>query len=181
MSFDSRRLHFRQLDESDVSERYVTWLNDPEVTRFLETRHTRHERMDCVAFVNACNAAADSRLYGIFERGSGQHIGNIKIGAINPHYQSGQVSLLIGEKSCWGKGYGPESIEAISRHAFKVLDLKKLEAGCYLENLASLRAFLNSGYRIEGVLHDSVVLEGRRTHILLLGARESDIRDPTTN
>jgi len=33
-------IYLRRLAESDVTERYVQWLNDPETNRFMEFRFT---------------------------------------------------------------------------------------------------------------------------------------------
>ena len=40
LEISSKRLDYRLLSEDDVTQNYVDWLNDPEVNRYLETRHT---------------------------------------------------------------------------------------------------------------------------------------------
>jgi len=165
----SSRLFFRTLQEHDVSADYVSWLNDPEVNRFLETRFL-HQTMDsCRRFVADMNRDPNSYLFGIFENASGKHIGNIKLGFIKPQHASGQLSLLIGDKSCWGKGYATESIQALTLYGFKELGLQRIEAGCYDENLGSLRAFLRVGYTIEGYFRKSVECDGRRIGCFWMG------------
>lgn len=172
---ESERLLFRQLTQEDVTIRYVNWLNDPQVNQFLETRFVPQTLESCNKFVADMNADSLSHLLGIFDKESLKHIGNIKIGFINKYHQTGQLSLLIGEKSCWGKGYATESIKTITQWGFNTLNLKKISAGCYDTNIGSLRAFLKSGYSVEGYFRNNVVsADGRRIGSFWLGILKND-------
>lgn len=171
----SNRLLFRPLIQNDVNEKYVGWLNDPEVNRFLETRFSNQTLETCSAFVAATNADPQSHLCGIFVRNKGCHIGNIKIGFIKSVYSSGQLSLFIGEKSYWRKGLATEAISTITEWAFDTLGLERVEAGCYDENLGSLRAFLKVGYTIEGYFRKNVLVDGRRIGTFWLGILKNEV------
>lgn len=163
----------------DATERYASWLNDPNVNQYLETRFSPQTVDACASFIESCNADENSCLLGIFDstdEPTPPHIGNIKIGFINRHYDVGQLSLFIGEPSCWGKGYATEAIQAVSQYGFRTLNLEKIEAGCYEKNTASLRAFLNVGYSVEGFLRSSVVdTQGKRSGIFRLGLLRSEL------
>ena len=99
----------------------------------------------------------------------GQHIGNIKLGPINWIHRFGDISLLIGEKDCWVKGYASEAIALITSFAFNVLNLHKLRAGCYSNNLGSARAFEKVGYIREGLLKKQWLQNGEFQDEILLG------------
>jgi RimJ/RimL family protein N-acetyltransferase len=159
----------RPLTEADASQRYADWLNDPEVNQFLETRHAQQTVESCRSFIQQCNVDAGSHLLGVFLRSNNEHIGNVKVGFIHSHYQRGQLSLFIGEKAYWGQGLSSELVRAVTRYAFTTLGLHRVEAGCYEENLGSLRVFLKCGYTVEGFLRDQVTLNGRRMGTFLLG------------
>jgi len=174
LKLTSDRLYFRKLTEQDASEVYASWLNDPEVNQYLETRHELQTVAGCRQFIDDMNRSETDHLFGIFLRDTDQHIGNIKLGFVNLRYQSAQVSLLIGEKAAWGKGFATEAIRAISRFGFENLALCKLEAGCYEDNLGSLRAFLSAGYVVEGFFRQHVVLRGRRRGCFYLGMLNSE-------
>ena len=165
----SDRIYLRQLAIEDASSTYASWLNDPIVNRFLEIRHHYHSTESCRQFIKSMNDDPASYLYGIFIHENDIHIGNIKIGFVNKYYDSGEISLLIGNKNYWGKGYATEAIRLVTGHAFNHLGLWRLEAGCYSENFSSLKAFMKAGFTIEGFFRKSVLLEGKRQGCFWLG------------
>ncbi|WVM94098.1 GNAT family protein [Halopseudomonas pachastrellae] len=57
----------------------------------------------------------------------------------------------------------------ITAYGFDSLGLHRLEAGCYEDNLASLRIFLKAGYTVEGFMREHVTLNGRRMGCFWLG------------
>jgi [ribosomal protein S5]-alanine N-acetyltransferase len=173
----SKRLYFRQLSEDDATDTYASWLNDPAINRFLEVRYARHTIESCRSFIETCNADPSSFLFGIFVDNGKTHIGNIKLGAIDWRYGTGQIGLFIGEKSHTGAGYATESILEIAKFGFIELGLSRLEAGCYEDNLGSLRAFLKAGFSLEGFLRKKFTIDGKRTGCFYLGALKEECAD----
>ncbi len=169
MRLDAERLYLRPLTPEDVSGVYVAWLNDPAVTRYLETRHAPQTPEAVRAFVEGVNARDNEHLFGIFEREGGRHVGNIKLGPVHPVHSVGDVSLLIGERDVWGRGYAAEAIRRIVRHAFEDLGVFKLSASLYCENVGSERAFRKAGFLREGLRAKHYDLEGARSDIVELG------------
>ncbi len=169
------RLYLRPLGESDCGEHYVAWLNDPVIKRFLETRHSDQTLDSVKGFVAGVNARPDEHLFGIFLKDGDRHIGNIKVGPIGRHHPVGDVSLLIGARDCWGKGYAAEAIDAVSRYAFDKLGILKLSASMYAENLGSYRAFLKVGYKDEGRRRAHYLIEGRMCDVLVTGLVPEDL------
>ena len=167
-SITSERLLLRTLNSEDVTERYVGWLNDPQVNRFLETRFVTHTLESCRKFVSQMEQDPCSYLFGIFDKETLEHLGNVKLGFINPHHKKGQLSLLIGEKSIWGKGYATEAVRTITQWGFDELGLERIEAGCYETHLASKHIFLKIGYTVDGYFRSSVAFEGRRIGAFML-------------
>lgn len=175
-TIETIRLRLRPLTEADVGEAYLGWLEDPEIKRFLETRHQPQSLEAIRDFIATVNANPAEHLFGIFlKKDSNRHIGNIKVGPVKGAHPLADVSLLIGARDCWGKGFAREAIEAISRYAFESLGLGKLSASMYGENVGSTRAFLAAGYRQEGVRRSHYLLEGRMTDLVELGATPEDL------
>ncbi len=168
-----KQCFLRPLTLEDVSERYVAWMNDPSVTRFLETRFTVHTLESIKEYVRDASNDPNNIFMAICLNEDGSHIGNIKLGPINRQHSFGTIGLMIGEKDCWGKGYATQAIELISRYAFEQLKLHKLMAGCYVDNTGSLRAFEKVGFTREGVEQSKWLYEGKYIDGILLSLLNS--------
>jgi RimJ/RimL family protein N-acetyltransferase len=171
------RLYLRTLQDVDVSQKYVDWLNNPEVNRYLETRHNTQTLDSCREFVNRCNSEKSECLLGIYLLESKSHIGNVKLGFINDIHSRGQISLFIGDKSLWGQGLAREVIYAITKYGFEEAGLERIEAGCYEENLSSLKVFLSVGYSVEGYFRSHALSEsGRRMGCFWMGMLKHEFK-----
>jgi RimJ/RimL family protein N-acetyltransferase len=176
MRVEGERIFLRPLRDEDCTESYLGWLNDPEVSRFLETRHIEQSIARIREFVTTINERVNEHLFGIFLHMGGRHIGNIKAGPIHPYHGYADVSLFIGAKDCWRKGYATEAITVLSRHAFANLGVRKLVASMYEPNQGSYCAFIKAGYKDEGRLRAHYLLEGRRCDLLVLGLCVEDLQ-----
>ncbi len=146
------KVSLRETQVSDCNEIYLSWLNDVEVNRFLETRLSAQSIETITEFVRKTNSTSDSYLCAIIHLESGKHIGNIKVGPIHPFYQRADVSYFIGERSVWGEGCASEAVALMTRFAFRDLGLRKLKASHMEKNVGSGRVLQNNGFQLEGVL-----------------------------
>lgn len=156
----TKRLVLRELSPEDVSKQYVAWLNDPQINRFLESRFSTQSRESICQFVDSMAASETDILFGIFLAEDERHIGNIRLGPIDPPHRRGAIGLLIGDKLQWGKGYAAEAIDAVAGYALGALDLHKVFAGYYAGNLGSRKAFRKAGFHEEGRLRDHWFCDG---------------------
>jgi len=137
------KIFLKILSPDDVGEKYLTWMQDKEVTKFLESRWDEYSVKKLKEYVKKTNDSSDNFLFGIFLKENNTHIGNIKIGNINHFHGYGDLGFLIG-KDHWNKGYGTESIKLATNYAFNQLKLHKLFAGIYSNNIGSYKAFFKS-------------------------------------
>jgi ribosomal-protein-alanine N-acetyltransferase len=141
----------RSLTAADATDAYCGWMNDHFVTRYLESRFRKFAIADLERFIEACNDNPNVLLLGITLNNDGRHIGNIKLGPIDRHHRLGDIGLLLGDPSTWGRGYARQAIAAISDYALRNLGLHKITASCYGSNVGSQKSFAASGFVIEGV------------------------------
>lgn len=141
----------RPLREEDVGERYLGWMRDPEVLRYLEARFAEQTLESLRAFVRANAGRDDTLLLAICALDEEErHIGNIKVGPLHPNHGTADVGLVIGERSWWGRGAGREAIALATQLAAKRLGVRKLTASCYGSHVGSAKAFLANGWTEEG-------------------------------
>jgi [ribosomal protein S5]-alanine N-acetyltransferase len=175
MEIIGEHIFLKILYPEDVGEEYLSWMNDKEVTQFLESRWTKYLIDDLIKYVEYFHRSDNDFLFGIFLKENKLHIGNIKIGNINHIHRYADLGFLIG-KDYWNKGYGTESIRLATKFAFNNLKLRKLFAGIYSNNIGSYKAFIKSGYSEVGILEkhhtykgtyvDQIIVEKINTEIL---------------
>lgn len=156
------------LQPTDVSLNYVSWLNNPVVNCYLESRFSKHTQDSTRNFVESCLVDPATLFLGIRYL-DGRHIGNIKI-AVNRDHKLGEVGILIGETDVWGKGIASKSISMILEIAKTELGLRKLTAGCYASNLGSQKAFLKAEFHIECHRKDHFLLNDKPEDLILMAA-----------
>lgn len=166
---EGERILLREVRLSDVNEDYYKWMNDPEVTRFLESRFFPNSLEGLREYVAARLKDRESVFLAVVLKDGGRHIGNIKLGPINWIHRFADVGLLIGDKQYWGKGYATEAIRLVTDHAFTTLNLHRLTAGCYDRNQGSAKAFLKAGWRQEGLRTGHFFSNGDYCDEILLG------------
>ncbi|MCJ8320011.1 MAG: GNAT family N-acetyltransferase [Colwellia sp.] len=154
-------LYLQYISIDDANKIYVDWLNDPLINQYLETRFHIQNINSIREFISSMIANPNEHLFTIRTTCNEQHIGNIKVGGINTTHNIADVSLFIGDKDSWGKGFATKAIQLISRYALENLQLRKLCAGAYKPNIASTRAFLKAGYINDGFLANHYLLNGQ--------------------
>lgn len=144
----------RPLVISDCTQRYVDWLNDPEVNRWLETRHHAQTSATIRDFVAQQTAQSDRHLFAITV--AGKHIGNIKLGPIHPIHTYADVSYFIGDRAEWGNGYATQAVKQVCEIGFRTLKLHRIQAGTYEFNHASRQVLRKAGFALEGTMRQQL-------------------------
>jgi RimJ/RimL family protein N-acetyltransferase len=150
--FAGQTIMLRLVTDADCTATYLSWLEDPEVNRFLETRWHPQSIDSIRAFVRSVNESTHSYLFAIVHGMTQVHVGNIKIGPIHEQHRYADVSYFIGDRSLWGKGLATDAIRTATKIAFERLDVHRAQAGLYASNVGSARALERVGYKLEGRL-----------------------------
>jgi ribosomal-protein-alanine N-acetyltransferase len=167
VNLSSARLVLRTLDAADARGPYLRWINDREVTKYLESRFREFSEADLRTYIEFFNLKDNALLLGIFECEAVSHIGNIKL-EIEPYHRRGEIGVVIGNKMQWGRGYASEAIDCLAEYAFGQRNLHKLTAGCYSENRGSQRAFEKAGFTIEGHRKEHYLFEKKWVDLVML-------------
>ena len=158
---ESDIFYLRKISIDDCDENYLKWMNDPEINKYLESRFTTHTIDSLKDFVNSMNNSENNVLFAIVDKESDTHIGNIKLGNIHPIHKYADIGLLIGDKNYWGRGIATNAIKLVSEFAFDELNLRKVFAGVYENNIGSIKAFEKCGFKKAYVKKDNYYFEGK--------------------
>ena len=164
-----KKIYLRALEEADLDGPWFDWMNDLEVTRYLESGAFPNRPEDMRPYFEKVVRDSGNVMLAIVERETEKHIGNIKLGSVDRHHLSADIGLIIGEKDCWGKGFGTEAIALLSAYAFDTIGLHKLSAGIYAPNIGCIKAFQKAGFAQEGLLRDQCRFEDAYVDVVVVG------------
>lgn len=136
------------MDLTFCSEIYLSWLNDPEVYKFLESGggYTMQSLNDYIRNTTQHKIF----FWAICLKKTGKHIGNIKIDPISFRHKRGEYGILIGDKNQWGKGFAREASELVINFCFEILKLRKVTLGVVSHNTHAVALYKKMGFVIEG-------------------------------
>lgn len=168
------QIYLRPLAREDLNERYLSWLNDPEVTRYLETGIFPSTKERLEIFYDQISRSSDQVILAIVDKNTDQHIGNVKLGPINWVHRKATFGILIGEKEFWGKKIGTEVTQLMVEFGFFGLNLRRIDLGVYAEHEAAVRAYERVGFRLEGRFREALFHEGQYKDHLWMGLLRSE-------
>lgn len=139
----TNRFNLRQLNLSDVTQRYADWLNDPSTNDYISSRLSLKELQNYV--IERTNRD-DVLFLGIFNKVDGLHIGNIKYEPIDFEQSYAIMGILIGDSAWRGKGVAGEVILASVDWLHKNKSINHIVLGVNKTNTAAIRAYQKIGF-----------------------------------
>lgn len=165
--FSKGRLVYLSPPELSSVENYLKWFNDPEVTKYLAVYFPVNSFCERQYIENA-SRAGDQVPFDIFLVENDRHIGNAALVQIDWVNRKCMFGIAIGEKDCWGKGYGSEAAELCVKYAFDRLNLHRVGLEVYDYNKRGLRAYEKAGFEVEGHEKESKYLDGAYHNTIIM-------------
>jgi [ribosomal protein S5]-alanine N-acetyltransferase len=162
MKLQTNRLIFREVSAADLSN--IHQLHSlPETDEFntlgmpKSIQETEVIISDWLAGQNA--KPQTSYTYCLDLADTKQFIGLIALNIGKPKYQTAEVWYKIDSKY-WRQGYTTEALTKLLDFSFNVLKLHRIEAGCAVENIASIKVLENVGMAREGMKRKKLPIRG---------------------
>lgn len=162
---ETERLIIEPFGEKYLTERYVGWLNDPEVVRFSEQRFITHTLESCRAYMNSFEGTPNYFWAFVAREPDIDHIGNINA-YVDTRNKVGDVGVLIGEKNYWGRGYGLEVFAAVADYLFRENHVRKVTAGTVSANKGMVRIMERAGMKEDGRRIRHALLDGQEFDVI---------------
>lgn len=176
-----------QAVERNNLSKYVEWLNNPEVSQYLNpgVRYpmTMAEEED---WFEAMTKKENQRLFAIHTLEDERLIGNVGLNAIDWKNRSAVVGIFIGNEEDWGKGYGTEAMRLCLYLAFQELDLQRIELNVYDFNPRAIKSYQKLGFVEEGrkrrflyrngKYHDDIIMSILREEYMERYQKEDEVR-----
>jgi RimJ/RimL family protein N-acetyltransferase len=163
-------------DERNDLPKFVQWLNDPEVRRYLSMNLPVSQAGEENWFETMLKRPPEEQPLAMeIKDGEGwKLIGNCGIFDINWRTRSAEVGLFIGDKSCWNKGYGTEVMRLLLSHSFGTLNLNRIFLRVDAENLGGIRAYEKAGFIHEARLRQADFRDGKYRDDLIMSVLRSE-------
>jgi len=160
------RIRLRTIEREDIP-RFLEWLNDPDVTRYLQL-YLPFSRAEEEEWFERHLEDEGSRVFAI-ETEEGRHIGNVGLEDINWKDRHAKLGIFIGEKGSWDRGYGTDAVRTVLRLAFLEMGLHRISLHVFGFNQRARRCYEKAGFHAEGWLREAHFTDGRYHDVLLMG------------
>ena len=124
---DPTAVSIRVLKPEDITASCLHWYRDPRVVEFSDHQYRNVTLSSQRSYVEKQNADQNVRLFGIFF--DDKYVGNVQLSDVMSNHKRCEVSYLVGESSCWGKGVASRAVGLAVVQARRLGCVKKLVAG----------------------------------------------------
>ena len=177
----AEHIRLRRNERSDIPK-FVEWLNDPEVRRYLLIDLPISQANEEQWFENMLKLPANQQPFGIEVRENGpagddgiwRLVGNCSFMKIDPTIRSAEVGIFIGDKACWNKGYGTEVMRLLLALGFDTLNLNRISLRVDEANKGGIRAYEKAGFIHEGRFREGTFQNGKYRDMLLMSVLRAE-------
>jgi len=163
-------LTFRPFDDDDASAFAAAARESvASVGRWMPWCTTTFSEQDALAWFQTCRIgrASDAAYeFGIFSPDSGEFLGGCGLNAVNQEHLFCNLGYWI-RQSAQRQGVARRSVQALKRHAFDTLGLRRLEIVVAEGNVASEGVARQAGAQFEGVARNRLHLHGTSVPALI--------------
>ena len=152
-TLDDGTVRLEPFADRHATERYVGWLNDPEIVRFSEQRHRAHTLESCRIYRESLNPP--HKLWAIIAPPYG-HVGNVSA-TVDKWNRVADLAILVGRR---GEGIGTRAWRLALDWLLGQGGMRKVTAGTMAENEMMMGVIRNSGMSVEGRQSGRFLLEG---------------------
>jgi RimJ/RimL family protein N-acetyltransferase len=175
--FKGQKVVLRAMKRDDVQRQWQVE-NDAEMW-FLDGGRPR------VSSLEAMLADFDSRLLSSSSGGisfaieaDGQYIGHCGLHSLIEEARHCELSIEIGDRAYWGRGYGRDTIHLLLKYAFEHMNLERVWLTTHSENERAIRCYKACGFVEEGRLRQHLYIGGRYVDRVMMGILRSEMKPP---
>jgi RimJ/RimL family protein N-acetyltransferase len=168
------KLYLRPLEKSDLSLLQI-WANDPELRGLTgETRPASQSGM--TEFFERVQTDPLRVWFVIVTKENDQVIGEAGLLRMFYPWRTTDLSIIIGDKTAWGKGFGSEAIHLLLDYAFGYLNFHRISIGVVGTNDRAIRFYEKIGFKKEGVQRDGYYYNYTYQDFVMMSLLEHEYR-----
>ena len=165
--------------QRDLVPTYLRWMNDFEVVKTLSTPLLpRTFEAQEEWFLESSKEDPKNTIFTIFERATKRAVGNAGLHDINQKHGTAVFGIVIGEKDCWGKGYGTEATKLVLDYAFTAVGLHAISLHVDARNVRGQKAYERAGFKLVGRLRESRRVGGTVQDSVIMDCLATEFESP---
>lgn len=167
---DGEKVRLRLFRRADLP-RVIAWRRDEELQHSALWHHAPFGTREAQRWLRAVTEGVDSsrRTFAIELKESSRLIGLTNLTRIDRHGGTAYFGVVIGEKDCWGQGYGSETLCLMLRKA-AALRLRKVLLEVAGDNPRAIALYQRAGFTTEGVLRRQLPRGQNFVDVLIMAA-----------
>lgn len=163
----------RRPEPKDVEHLYL-YRNDWEAIRSLGGFSSGYSIKDLQEWVEFHRNRKDEIIWVIGDRANDTCLGHVGLYDIDYRVRKAEFAILIGEKSCWGKGLGQSITQATIDYGFDQLNLHRIELEVLANNSRAIHIYEKLGFRREGIQRDAQFRDGQYIDVIIMALLEHE-------
>ncbi|HEU4326718.1 MAG TPA: GNAT family protein [Roseiflexaceae bacterium] len=168
------RVTLRPIRPDDI-DAYLALVQDEEGLRLTGTP-SRFTREQTEGWLRTIAEREDRVDLAIVPQGSEELVGEVVLNEIDDDNRSANIRIGIRQPHT-GRGYGSEAMRLMLGHAFEQLGLHRVSLEVFSFNPRALHVYEKLGFRREGVLRDTLLLDGVYHDAIVMSMLEDEYRD----
>jgi [ribosomal protein S5]-alanine N-acetyltransferase len=161
------KVYLRPFDRSDITPKYISWLNDPVVVRYSNQRHIQHTKESCASYLNSFGNS-ENMFLSIRDLSQDTEIGTMTA-YISSKGTCVDIGIMIGDRSVWGSGKGKDAWCTLVKWFSDQPLITRVTAGTLSSNKAMIKLMISAGMVLENVRPSDDVIDGESQDIHYYG------------
>lgn len=160
----------------DLLALYTKWFNDLEVMVTWGLRRSPATMPDVEAWYEKTRCDDRTVAFNIYEAPSARPLGYVMLTNLNFFNQIADLDIVIGEKECWGRGYGTEAVTLMLDYGFTILNLHNIMLTVRSYNERGIRAYKRAGFREIGHRREARRFGGKAYDVIYMDCIATDFK-----
>lgn len=125
-----------------------SWFNSKEITEKINKGYFPNTYIDQLKITKKIIKSENDIQLSVRLLSNNNIVGIVGLHKINWIHRTAEIGIIIDKENSI-KGVGTEVISLIKNHSFKKLNLRKLKAGFWSNNIPSKKIFIKNGFKFE--------------------------------
>lgn len=164
---ETKRLILRRMLPDDAQNLFE-YASNPEIPKYLswEAHKSIDDSLRYLKLMLQRYENAEVSEWGIIFKENNKFIGTAGFLGWITSSNRAEIAFALSQEY-WNRGIMTEVIKEIITFGFEKMELNRIEARCFTENIASERVMIKSGMSFEGVLREQMLAKSRYNDLKL--------------